>query len=332
MEHGAFGNATTDISAVRSVVEPVWFSPGKTVGGPGKAFVVYEGSLTMSRAAVTLECPSSIKHLASIEADLNYLSPLSGRPRTYTYDPPPGVPRTTFLNEPRRVQIRDIRPTAGGFSLDQQGFAVVDLPTAVDDFYNEDSVKNVYYPESEALLKEITGADRVLIFDHTVRRRVQDTVDQVPVHRQPALRVHVDYTENSGAQRVRDLLPDEATDLLAGRVQIINLWRPVRGPVLDTPLAIADARSVEPTDLVPSDLVHRDRVGESYAVTFNPEHAWFYLSGMQRNEAFLFKCYDSDVKSCSRFTPHSAFIDPTAPSEALPRESIELRMLAFHYA
>jgi hypothetical protein len=84
--------------------------------------------------------------------------------------------------------------------------------------------------------------------------------------------------------------------------------------------------------LVPSDLVHRDRVGESYAVTFNPEHAWFYLSGMQRNEAFLFKCYDSDVKSCSRFTPHSAFIDPTAPPEALPRESIELRMLAFHYA
>jgi hypothetical protein len=286
----------------------------------------------MSRTAVAFECPSSIRHLASIEADLNYLSPSSGRPRTYTYDPPPGVPRTTFRSEPRRVQIRDIRPIAGGFSLDQQGFAVVDLPTAVDDFYNEDSVKQVYYPESEALLKKITGADRILIFDHTVRRRIQDTVDQVPVHRQPALRVHVDYSENSGAQRVRDLLPDEATDLLAGRVQIINLWRPIRGPVLDTPLAIADARSVEPADLVPSDLVHRDRVGESYAVTFNPEHEWFYLSGMQRNEAFLFKCYDSDVTSCSRFTPHSAFIDPTAPPEALPRESIELRMLAFYYA
>lgn len=286
----------------------------------------------MSRTAFAFECPASIKHLASIEADLNYLSPSSGRPRTYTYDPPPGVPRTTFRSEPRRVQIRDIRPIAGGFSLDQQGFAVVDRPTAVDDFYDEDSVKHVYYPESEALLKEITGADRILIFDHTVRRRIQDTVDQVPVHRQPALRVHVDYSENSGAQRVRDLLPDEATDLLAGRVQIVNLWRPIRGPVLDTPLAIADARSVEPVDLVPSDLVHRDRVGESYAVTFNPAHEWFYLSGMQRNETLLFKCYDSDVTSCSRFTPHSAFIDPTAPPGASPRESIELRMLVFYSA
>ena len=285
----------------------------------------------MMGTAVTFERPSSTKHPASIEAELNYLSPLSGRPRTYTYDPPPGVPRTTFRNESRRVRIRDMRSIAGGFSLDQHGFAVVDRRTAVNHFYDEDSVKQVYYAESEALVRDLTGADRILIFDHTVRRRVQEAADQAPGLRQPAFRVHVDYTENSGVQRVRDLLPDEATALLAGRVQIINLWRPIRGPVLDTPLAIVDARSVATADLVPSDLVHRDRVGESYAVTFNPEHAWFYLSGMQSREAFLFKCYDSDVESCSRFTPHSAFVDPTAPPEALPRESIELRMLVFHY-
>lgn len=285
----------------------------------------------MSRAAVTLKSPASVKsHPACIEADLNYLSPSSGRPRTYTYAPPPGVPRTTFLNEPHRVRINDIRSVADEFSLDRQGFAVVDLPSSTGDFYDEDSVKRTYYPESEALVKKITGADRIVIFDHTVRRRVRADVDQMPPHRQPALRVHVDYTESSGAQRVRDLLPGEAEDLLTGRVQVINLWRPIRGPVLDTPLAIADARSVDWEDLVPSDLVHQDRVGESYAVTFNPRHAWFYLPEMQCNEAFLFKCYDSDLSSCSRFTPHSAFVDPTTPPDASPRESIELRMLIFH--
>lgn len=284
----------------------------------------------MSLTAATFERFPTVGHLPSIEADLNYLAPMSGRPRTYTYDPPAGVPRTTFVDEPHRVSIHDARPLAHEVSLDGEGFALLDHRSAVRDFYDEDEIKRVYYPESEVFLKHVTGADRVLIFDHTVRRRIPGTQNRGSGPRQPALRVHVDYTERSGAQRVRDLLPDEAADLLTRRVQIVNLWRPIRGPVRDVPLAVADARSAAPADFVPSDLVHRDRVGESYAITFNPAHVWFYVPEMRPDEVWLFKCYDSRVDGRPRFTPHSAFVDATAPPDAPPRESIELRALVFH--
>ncbi len=150
--------------------------------------------------------------------------------------------------------------------------------------------------------------------------------------RQPATRVHVDQTVKSGPQRVRDLLPDEAERLLAGRVQIINLWRPIVGPLWDHPLAVADARSVDPADLIPSDLIFADRIGEIYAVRHSPAQRWFYLSGMRPDEALLLKCYDSAVDGRARFAPHTAFIDSTAPADSPPRESIELRTLVFHDA
>ena len=138
-------------------------------------------------------------------------------------------------------------PSAIAFSLDREGFALVRQKSAVNDFYNEDEVKKIYYPEAERLIKEATGADRVFIFDHTVRKRVQgaaDVRDGGP--RQPVARVHVDHTERSGPHRVRDLIPDEADELLKGRVQIINLWRPIKGPLLNSPLAVCDARTVKP--------------------------------------------------------------------------------------
>jgi hypothetical protein len=141
----------------------------------------------------------------------------------------------------------------------------------------------------------------------------------------------VDHTAKSGPQRVRDLLPYEAEELLKGRVQIINLWRPIRNPVRDAPLAVCDARTVKADDLVPSDLVYRDRTGETYSVTYRPEHQWFFVPQMRPDEALLLKCYDSEIDGRSRFLPHSAFIDPTAPPDAPPRESIEIRALVFEH-
>jgi hypothetical protein len=199
----------------------------------------------------------------------------------------------------------------------------------VKDFYDDDQVRQIYYPEAERLLKDVTGAHRVLVFDHTVRRRVPGAEDRQNALRQPVARVHVDHTEKSGPQRVRDLLPDEANELLRGRVQIINLWRPIRGPLRDAPLAVCDARSVAPEQLVASDLVYPNRVGETYSVTFDPAHRWFYVSAMQPDEGLLLKCYDSETDGRARFAPHSAFIDPTTPADAPPRESIELRTLVF---
>jgi hypothetical protein len=143
-------------------------------------------------------------------------------------------------------------------------------------------------------------------------------------------RVHIDYTLKSGPQRVRDLLPDEAETLLRRRFSVVNVWRPIRGPLEDAPLALCDARSVSPWDLVASDLLYKDRIGETYNVRHNPAHRWFYAPRMSRDEVLLFRCYDSARDGRARFVPHAAFQDPSAPANALPRESIELRMLVFY--
>jgi hypothetical protein len=274
-----------------------------------------------------------VEALPWVKAELNYLAPTSGRPRTYTFDPPPDVPRSTVVNEPHTVQIRDARPILSRVSLDQEGFGLVRHRSAVRDFHDEAEVKAVYYPEAARLLAELTGADRVHVFDTTVRRRVPGADDRVSgAPRQPVPRVHVDHTERSGPQRVCDLLPDEADRLLRGRVQVINLWRPIRGPLRDMPLAVADARSVQPGQLVPSDLVYEHRIGETYSVTYDAAHRWYYVPGMQTDEVLLLKCYDSMTDGRARFAPHTAFADPTAPADAPPRESIELRALVFHAA
>ena len=165
-----------------------------------------------------------------VEAELNYLSPSTTHPRTYTYDPPAGEPRTTIVNDPHLIEIVNARPILSEVSLDEEGFNLVEHRSAVRDFYDDDEVRGVYYAEAEQLLKKLTGADRVHIFDHTVRRRVAGGEDRRSgVPRQPVPRVHVDHTVKSGPQRVRDLLPD-ADELLRGRVQIINLWRPSAVP------------------------------------------------------------------------------------------------------
>jgi hypothetical protein len=259
-----------------------------------------------------------------VETELNYLVPMAEKPCDYAYDPPQGVPRHNTRLDARRVTIRDARAGWSMLSLDVQGFAAVRRRSASLDFDRDEEIRRIYYPESEALLREVTGATRVFIFDHTIRRR-----EGV---REPVLEVHVDQTVKSGPQRVRDLLPAEAEELLAGRVQIINLWRPIRGPVRELPLAVCDARSVAAGDLVAADLVYRDRIGETYAVTYNADHRWFYLSEMTTEEALLVKCFDSETDGRARFAPHSAFVDPTTPPDSAPRESIELRTLVFHKA
>ena len=270
--------------------------------------------------------------LAAVEAALNYLAPTKERPRTYTNDPPPGQPRSTVVSESHVLPIRNLRPIAASVSLDREGFDLVRHDTAVKDFYNDDEVKAVYYPEVVRALKHATGADRVFIFDHTTRRRIPGAEDYRTGPRQPVARVHVDHTAKSGPQRVRDLLPDEADELLRGRVQVINLWRPIRGPLRDSPLAVCDAKSVSLDDLVPSDLVYPHRVGETYQVTYNPAHRWFYVPEMKAVEVLLLKCFDSKTDGRARFAPHSAFADPTTPADAPPRESIEVRALVFHNA
>jgi hypothetical protein len=268
--------------------------------------------------------------LPHVDAALQYQGKVTGPLYNYTFDPPAGVERTNVVSEAHVVPVYDARVAAPDATLDREGFALLHHRSAVRDFYDEDEVRRVYYPETARVLAEATGARRVFVFDHTVRRRVHGAEDRAAGQpRQPASRIHVDQTLVSGPQRVRDLMGDEAKALLRGRVQVVNLWRPIRGPLRDAPLAVADARTVAADDLVGSALIYRDRVGETYAVRFNPAHRWFYVPGMQPDEALLLKCYDSADDGRARFAPHTAFDDPTAPKDVLPRESIEMRALVF---
>jgi hypothetical protein len=277
---------------------------------------------------------SKIDELPYVEAELNYLAPMTERPRYYAYEPQPGEPRSNLTPEPHRMHIHSLRPIADDLGLDVQGFALLEQRSAVKDFWDDDEVRRVYYPEAERFLAEATGASRIFIFDHLQRRRVagqQDRSRSGP--RQPATRVHVDHTDRSGPQRVRDLMGDEAEELLKGRVQVINMWRPIRRePLRDAPLAVCDSRTVTANDLVPSDLVYRERVGETYSVRYNPAHRWFYAPEMRRDEVLLLKIADTRTDISARFMPHTSFTDPTTPADAFPRESIELRTLVFHPA
>src|SRR6516165_3596206 len=140
-----------------------------------------------------------------VDATLNYLGRMDDRPRNYTYEPPSGVPRSNSVRDPHTVPIHDARPLADDISLDREGFALVHAASAVKDFWDEDEVRRVYYPEIQQVIAEATGASKVFIFDHTLRRRVKDTADRTTgAPRQPATSVHVDHTATSGPQRVRD--------------------------------------------------------------------------------------------------------------------------------
>lgn len=272
----------------------------------------------------------AVATLPHVTAEVVYLARTADKPYTYTYDPPAGTPRSNIVPEAHDVPIFDMRPVADTLSLDVQGFELHPSPTRMTDFYDEAQLHDVLYPEAEALVKQATGASRVVIFDHTLRRREQEVEDRTPgTPRQPATRIHGDYTEASGPQRVRDLMGQEAEALLSRRFAIVNVWRPVRGPLRDSPLALCDAATLAEGDLVGQDLIYRDRKGEIYGLTFNPAHRWYYAPAMQADEALLLKCYDSVRDGRARFMPHTSFADPAAPADMLPRESIELRMLVF---
>ncbi len=265
----------------------------------------------------------------AVEADLTYLVDTGVKPVTYMPPPTGGETRRTGSYAPYRVAIRNARPIAGLLSLDRQGFRLTRHDTAVADFRDADAVRRLYYPELARLVQAETGAARVEVFDHNVRIEGSPDRDAQGI-RAPVRLVHNDYTATSGPRRVRDLFgADEAEALLRHRFAVINVWRPIAGPVESAPLALADARSIAPKDLVPLDLVYADRTGEIYNVTFSPGHRWYYVPKMERHEAVLIKGYDSLEDGRARFTPHTAFDDPTTPAGAAPRHSIEVRTLAF---
>jgi hypothetical protein len=212
-------------------------------------------------------------------------------------------------------------------SLDEQGFVFVEHKTQVKDFFDENQLRTVYYPEIEELIRSQSGASRVVIFDHALRSGDEAEREEKLV-RNPVLQAHNDYTEWSGPNRLREILPDEADELLKHRFAIIQVWRAINRPIQSNPLALADARSIAFEDLMVAERRYPHRVGQTYRLKYNPDHRWIYFPEMRRDEAIVFKVYDSD-KNRARFTAHTSFEDPATPPGAPPRQSIEMRAFAF---
>ena len=256
-----------------------------------------------------------------VTTNLNFFVPPAdgSKPFNYVESPPEGQPQRNFGDTQISVTIHDIRGQESSFDLDTNAFRTVTTgPSAEKEWTSEESIKKNYYPEVEKLLLEnVPGAHRVVFFDHTIRRATGN--------RGPVTRVHIDQTKDSAALRVRNHVPDEAEELLKGRVRLINVWRPINGVVQATPLAFADSTTVNDDALVPIQHRYPDRTGETAAVQHANEQ-WYYWSGMDDNERLFLECFDSEKGGR---VPHTAFIDPRTPEGAKPRESIEVRTLVF---
>jgi hypothetical protein len=264
----------------------------------------------------------------TIEPTVNYI--LNDGKEIYTYSGGSGSTevKSEGTLDPHKVVMESARPHLSEFKLDVHGFRYVKQDTRMQNFMDADEIKRVYYPEIVELIKAESGAKRVVVFDHTLRT-ADDAVREQHKIREPVLRAHNDYTEWSGPQRVRDILPDEADELLKRRFAIIQVWRPIRHPVESNPLAIADARTVSFDDFVISERRYPNRIGQTYVIGYSPRHKWYWMPRQARDEALVFKVFDSAKDGRARWTAHTAFDDPTAPPNARPRESIEIRTLAF---
>jgi len=271
-------------------------------------------------------------------------------------------PGLSFKLVDKDCLIHDIREKQSEFTTDNSGFAVYKDPAKEKLFTDDEIVRNEYYAEVDAMLKKrLSGVKKVVMFDHTIRRRVKDAP------RQPVQQVHVDQTPGAAEVRVRrHLPPDEAEELLKGRYQIINVWRPIENPASDFPLAVIDWRSTEPQDFIPTDLLYPKRAdsvhddddrgkeklpdpnsidstegyevrGETLGVAPNEKHKFYYVKDMTPEEVMLLKCFDSRGQGMPNGreylavrTPHTAFIDPNTPKDAPGRQSIEVRCLVFY--
>jgi hypothetical protein len=267
---------------------------------------------------------------ATIQTELGYLVPSTEKP---IYIASEGGAEAQLQISAKfashAVTISDARENVRAPALDKEGFTLARHQSSVTDFYDDVQIRDIYESEAATLVQEATGASHVVVFDNT-RRSDASTIRGARNTREPSAVVHNDYTDASARKRVRDVLPgNEAEDRLQRRFAIVNVWRSIGAPALTTPLALCDAASVGDTDLVASERRAKGRIGELQLVTYNPDHRWYWFSAMTDAEAMLIKTFDSDLNGRARRSIHTAFVNPDAPADASPRESIETRVFAF---
>lgn len=272
--------------------------------------------------------PSTLQD--AVHATINYTVDNGTPPDYYFYEPDPGTKLNPPGTDAREVVIRNGWPQVDAFDLDREGFVLKPFAAGFTAFDDDEAVKSRFYAEVVDFVLANTGAKRVVIFDHTIRKRLPaDLSAQTTVNRPAVLLVHSDYTVASGPQRVRDILPDEADDPLSRRVAFYNVWKSLREPVEELPLAMCDATSQNEGDMLRMELKYRERTGEIYVMRYAPSHRWTYFPGMTAAEALLFKTYESETDGRARFVGHTAFEDPNMKPDARRRESIEVRTMAF---
>ena len=226
------------------------------------------------------------------------------------------------------VTIHDVRPIRDQLSFARNGFVMVDAPTDVIEFADKAELAR-YQLQVESLVQRLTGADKVVSFGPMIRTNATGAHG----HNQPAHGAHVDYGARTVADFTRDLLPaGEADQRLARRHMLINVWRPIV-MVESAPLAVCDASTVRREDLFDSEVVgglgdfgRRSLWGFNLAYT--PDHRWYWVPHMCPWEVLAFKLFDSDPDAVQH-TAHSAFEDPATPPDAAPRQSIEVRTIAY---
>jgi hypothetical protein len=266
-------------------------------------------------------------HPPAVRSTLNYTLDNGKVPEVYFYDPPPGTQIHAPGDDTQEVTIHNAWDKAGDFEVDREGFAFNEWNPAFDAFSDDGAVRREFFRLVSEFVRAQIGARRVHVFDYNIRSKTVSKLTTSAAN--PVRLVHCDYTPKSGPQRVRDTLPGEAEELLKRRVAFFNLWKPINRRVEELPLAMCDVTSVLPEDKLRMELRYPDRTGEIFTMRYSPSHRWYYFPLMETKQALLLKCYDSETDGRARFMAHSAFEDPTSPPDAPPRESIEVRTIAF---
>jgi hypothetical protein len=269
---------------------------------------------------------------ADVKSVLNYTRDTGIEPEVYFYEPPAGTKWRTSGDDPHEMMIHDGWDRANSFSLDREGFALRDFRSPFAQWDDDDAIRTGLYGDVLQFIKREVGARRVIVFDHTIRAQsnlAQTRSEYSTSRRAPVMNIHCDYTKNSGPLRVRQLLPDEADELLKGRVAFYNFWKPLRRTVEERPLAMCDVTSSTNEDFITMKLRYRGRDGEIFVMRYSPRHYWWYFPRMTPEHAIMLKTYESETDGRARFVGHSAFEDPNTPPDAPMRESIEIRTMAF---
>ena len=246
---------------------------------------------------------------ATVEAVINYVDPVS----------PIGAindierEKSTLRLIPHRMCIRDARPLRARLGLETNGFVWLAHPTGVTDFTDAKQVDEVYLPEVAALVKQLTHADKVVVFGH-----VQRDGALIASRHRPVFNAHVDYDEPTVRAIARRLLPDEEYGRRSDqRILLANVWRPIEC-VQSTPLAVCDAASVERQDLVFGPIGGKSAAGVPSASGWNLAYNVPGIAGTMCHGCCLtrYSCSSSAIPTRHGFS--GLHIRPSKIQRALP--------------